>query len=56
MQDTLHNLIGSNESIDDVEAIENGSSKVDKENTVQKNEILFRIICSLSSPKENTVC
>ncbi|AES64428.1 hypothetical protein MTR_2g025290 [Medicago truncatula] len=42
MQDTLHNHIGINGYIDDVEAIENGSNKVDKENTVQKNEILFR--------------
>jgi len=27
MQETLHNHIGSNESIDDVEAIDNGNNK-----------------------------
>jgi len=41
MQETLHKHNGSNESIDDAEAIENGSNKVDKEKIVQKNENLF---------------
>lgn len=41
MQETLHKHNGSSESIDDAEAIENGSKKVDKEKIVQENENLL---------------
>lgn len=41
MQETLHKHNGSHESVDDVEAIENGSNKVDKEKIDQKNENLL---------------
>jgi hypothetical protein len=43
MQETLHNHNSSDadESIDDVEAIENGTNEVDKEKTVQNNENFF---------------
>ncbi|PNX88565.1 protein zinc induced facilitator-like 1-like, partial [Trifolium pratense] len=39
--ETLHNHSGSNESTDDAEALENGSNRVEKQKTVQKNENLF---------------
>ncbi|GAU33367.1 hypothetical protein TSUD_364920 [Trifolium subterraneum] len=39
--ETLHNHNSSDEAIDDAEAIENGSNRVDKENTIQNNENLF---------------
>ncbi|XP_045800508.1 protein ZINC INDUCED FACILITATOR-LIKE 1-like [Trifolium pratense] len=39
--ETLHNHNSSDEAIDDAEAIENGSTEVDKEKTIQNNENLF---------------
>lgn len=41
MQETLHNHNCSNESIDHVEALENGSNAVDKDTIIQKKENLL---------------
>jgi hypothetical protein len=40
MQETLRNHNGSDESIDDAEAIENGINMVDEEKTLQNRENL----------------
>lgn len=41
VQETLHNHKCNNEPTDNVEALENGSKGIDKEQLVQKNENLF---------------
>ena len=42
LQETLHNHNSNNESIDNSEALENGSSGASNEKTIQKNENLLR--------------